>query len=116
MGLTVALADEDGVVRSPFVYLGTVKICQPGLDVPGRDEDTNPLVPSALFNADTAACAVEFTETRTNSAIVTIDHDHERLIDMPAAVCLQLCREVPPYELFCRAPLHWRFHNTDASI
>ena len=114
--LAVALAGEGGIVRPPFIYLIAIEVGQPRLDVPGRDEDANSLVPSALCDAGTAARSVELVQARTNSAIVTIDHHHERLIDVSAAVCLQLCREVPPYELFCRAPLRRCFHHADASV
>ena len=116
VGLTVALADEGGVVRPPLVHLDAIEVGQPRLDVPGRDEDPYPLVPSALCDARTAARGVELTETHTNSAMVTVDHHHERLIDMPAAVSLQFLGKVPPHELFRRAQPRRGFHHSDAPV
>ena len=116
MGLAVALVGEGGVVRPPLVHLNAIEVSQPRLDVPRRDEDANSLVPSALCDAGTAACGVELAETPTDSAIVAIDHHHERLIYVPAAVSLQFLGKVPPHELFRRAQPRRGFHHSDAPV
>ena len=116
VGLAVALAGEGGIVRPSLVHLVAIEVGQPRLDVPGRDEDANSLVPSALGDADTAACCVELAETPTDSAIVTIDHHHKRLIYMPAAVSLQFLGKAPPHELFRRSQPRRGFHHADAPV
>ncbi len=116
MGLAVSLTGEGGVVRPPLVGLVAIKIGQPRFNVPRGDEDTDSLVPSALGDAGTAAGGVEIIEARTNSAIVTIDHYNERLIDMPAAVSSQFLGKLPPHELFRCAPRRRGFDHPDAPV